>query len=66
MDRNLGQRTRLLILLVEVLILVGASRLALGRWLPSSDNQGFWFYTALLGLILSRRLDTPSIPHPRT
>jgi hypothetical protein len=64
MRTYVGQRTRLLILLVEVFVLCAASRLATGRWFPTPNNQGFWFYTALLGLVLSRRLDTPFYPTP--
>ena len=64
MRTYIGQRTRLLILLVEVFVLCAASRLATGSWFPPPSNQGFWFYTALLGLVLSRRLDTPFYPTP--
>jgi uncharacterized protein len=60
----LGQRTRLSIVGVEMLLLCAASWLATGAFVPSSSNQGYWFYAALLGLVLSRRLDTPFYPTP--
>jgi len=31
---------------------------------PTSDDKGFWFYTALLGLLLGSRLDTPFFAKP--
>jgi hypothetical protein len=49
---------------MEFLILCVASRLALDVWLPSGDSKGFWFYTALLGLVLGTRLDTPFFVKP--
>jgi uncharacterized protein len=63
-DWHVGQRARMLILTFEVAVLCLASRLAFGSWFPPSDNRGYWFYAALLGLILSRRLDTPFYPTP--
>jgi hypothetical protein len=58
------QSTRLWILLVEVAILVIASRLAFDQWFPPFGEKGFWFYTALLGLLLGSRLVTPFYSRP--
>jgi hypothetical protein len=34
------------------------------RVFPFGDDKGFWFYTALLGLVLGTRLDTPFFARP--
>lgn len=60
----LNQKARFLLLLAEVGIISLASWLAFGRPFPSADNQGFWYYTALLGLVLGSRLDTPFFAKP--
>jgi uncharacterized protein len=60
----LNQKTRFVLLLLDVVILCGASWLAFGRVFPVSDDRGFWFYTALLGLLLGSRLDTPFFAKP--
>src|SRR5688572_5385326 len=60
----LNQKTRFVLLLLEVLILWAASWFAFDRVFPASDDKGFWFYTALLGLLLGSRLDTPFFAKP--
>jgi len=35
-----------------------------GKVFPPSGDKGFWFYTALLGLLLGSRLDTPFFAKP--
>ena len=63
----LNQKTRFVLLLIEVALLIGASWFAVGKLFPPSDpgdNSGFWFYTALLGLLLGSRLDTPFFAKP--
>jgi hypothetical protein len=60
----LSQKTRFVLLVIEVAILCGASWLAFDRVFPVSGDKGFWFYTALLGLILGSRLDTPFFAKP--
>lgn len=60
----LNQKTRFIFLFLEVAILCAASWLAFGRMFPTSDDKGFWFYTALLGLLLGSRLDTPFFVKP--
>lgn len=52
-------------LLLELLALLGANRIAFGAWLPTADTQGLWFYAALFGLLLGQRLDTPFFTTPK-
>lgn len=60
----LNQKTRFVLLLLDLVILCAASWFAFGRVFPASDDKGFWFYTALLGLLLGSRLDTPFFAKP--
>lgn len=60
----LNQKTRFVLLLFDLVILCIASWLAFGTVFPASDDKGFWFYTALLGLLLGSRLDTPFFAKP--
>lgn len=60
----LNQKTRFVLLLLDLVILCAASWFAFGRMFPASDDKGFWFYTALLGLLLGSRLDTPFFAKP--
>lgn len=61
---DLGQGARALILVGDVLILLVMSYLAFGKLVPPFDSKGFWFYTALLGLVLGNRLVTPFYTKP--
>jgi len=60
----LNQKTRFVLLLVDVVILCAASWFAFGTAFPDGGDKGFWFYTALLGLLLGSRLDTPFFAKP--
>jgi hypothetical protein len=60
----LNQKTRFVLLLLDVVILCAASWFAFGRVFPAGNDKGFWFYTALLGLLLGSRLDTPFFAKP--
>lgn len=60
----LSQKIRFVLLIIEVGILCLASWVAFGRIFPPDGEKGFWFYTALLGLILGSRLDTPFFAKP--
>ena len=60
----LNQKTRFVLLLLDLAILCAASWFAFGRVFPTTDDKGFWFYTALLGLLLGSRLDTPFFAKP--
>lgn len=61
---ELRQSTRVVLLLVDIGLLCGFSQLAFGAWLPPLGNDGFWFYTALLSLLLGSRLVTPFYHKP--
>lgn len=63
-DQTLTQKARFVILFVEVVILCLGSYLAFGTVFPPGGNKGFWFYSALLGLVLGSRLDTPFFAKP--
>lgn len=60
----LSQKTRFILLLIEAAILCLASWIAFGKLAPPDGEKGFWFYSALLGLILGARLDTPFYAKP--
>ena len=60
----LSQKARFILLLIEAGVLCLASWVAFGQILPPDGEKGFWFYTALLGLILGTRLDTPFYARP--
>lgn len=60
----LSQKTRFILLIVEASILCLASWVAFGQIFPPDGEKGFWFYSALLGLILGSRLDTPFYAKP--
>jgi hypothetical protein len=45
-------------------ILCAASWVGFGQVFPPTGDQGFWFYTALLGLLIGSRLDTPFFAKP--
>jgi len=53
-------------LLAYAALLCVVSKLAFGQWFPplGIDNKGFWFYTALLSLLLGRSLVTPFYTSP--
>lgn len=63
-QQPLSQKTRFLILLAEVLLLCLATYLAFDNFFPPNGDKGFWFYSALLGLVLGTRLDTPFFAKP--
>ncbi len=59
MEFNLKQSTRVILLFFDLFLLTFFSWLAFDSWFPSLGNSGFWFYTALLSLLLGNRLITP-------
>jgi len=63
---NPSQFTRLVFLFIYAAMLCGASKLGFDQWFPpvGPDNKGFWFYTALLSLLLGRSLVTPFYTSP--
>ena len=58
-EPSLNQKTRFILLLLDVAILCAASWVAFGPIFPPAGDKGFWFYTALLGLLLGSRLESP-------
>lgn len=60
----LSQPTRLAILATYVLVLVVASRVALGAWMPPTSERGLWFYSGLAALLLGNLLVTPFYVKP--
>lgn len=63
-DKQLSQRTRLILLILYVIGLFGASKLALGSWLPPTSQKGLWFYSGLAALLLGNLLVTPFYTKP--
>jgi len=63
-EQPFTQKTRFILLVAEILILCAASWIAFGSVFPPDGDSGFWFYTALLGLLLGSRLDTPFFVKP--
>jgi len=63
-EPSLNQKTRFILLLLDVAILSAASWIAFGRIFPPNGEKGFWFYTGLLGLLLGSRLHTPFFAKP--
>lgn len=62
--RPIPQRDRFLLMVGEALIILGISWAIFDWPLPPDGNRGFWFYSALLGLLLGARLDTPFFAKP--
>jgi uncharacterized protein len=59
------QHLRYTFLIVELVALLGANKIAFGDFLPGTDPSGLWFYAALFGLLLGQRLDTPFFTAPK-
>lgn len=64
MKNNISQSARAAILVGDIAILLCASRLAFGAFTPPTGDSGFWFYTAMLSLVLGNRLFTPFFAKP--
>lgn len=61
---SIGQRGRLIILVVYVIGLFAASWTAFGTWVPPAGERGLWFYAALAALLLGNLLVTPFFTKP--
>lgn len=61
---SIGQRGRLIILLMYLGGLLVASWAALGSWIPPTSERGIWFYAALAALLLGSLLVTPFFTKP--
>ena len=60
----IGQRGRLIILVLYLVGLLVASRAAMGSWIPPTSAEGIWFYAALAALLLGGLLVTPFFTNP--
>src|SRR3972149_93211 len=63
-ESSIGQRARLIILIVYLIGLSIASWGALGTWIPPPTERGIWFYAALAALLLGSLLVTPFFTKP--
>ncbi|HEU0074561.1 MAG TPA: DUF87 domain-containing protein [Dehalococcoidia bacterium] len=61
---QLSQQERLFILLVYIAILLTASRVVLGSFLPPTSEDGLWFYAGLASLLLGNLIVTPFFTKP--
>ena len=61
---TLGQRWRLVFLLVYIIILSLTSHYALGSWLPPASEKGIWFHSGLASFLLGNLLVTPFFTKP--
>jgi len=61
---SIGQRGRLIILVLYLVGLLVASRAAMGSWIPPVSERGIWFYAALAALLLGSLLVTPFFTNP--
>lgn len=61
---SIGQRGRLIILIVYLAGLFVASWAASGNWIPPTSERGIWFYSALAALLLGSLLVTPFFTKP--
>lgn len=64
MRKSLKQNQRAIALLIDVLILMFVSRLTFGGIFPPLGEKGFWFYTALLSVLVGTKLVTPFYVKP--
>lgn len=61
---RLKQSHRALALLIDICVLVIVSYLTFGSPIPPLGARGFWFYTALLGILVGTKLVTPFYVKP--
>tara|TARA_R110002110_G_scaffold414951_1_gene646858 strand:+ start:156320 stop:158704 length:2385 start_codon:yes stop_codon:yes gene_type:complete len=64
MKINLTQGQRALALLIDVFALLAVSYISFGSVVPPLGQKGFWFYTALLGVLVGAKLITPFYVKP--
>src|SRR3972149_5531762 len=63
-ESSIGQRARLIILIVYLIGLSVASWTALGTLIPPTSERSIWFYAALAALLLGSLLVTPFFTKP--
>ncbi len=61
---QLTQSQRATALLIDVGVLLVVSLIAFGSIIPPIGDKGFWFYTALLGILVGTKLVTPFYVKP--
>lgn len=61
---SLTQRTRLVLLLAYLAVLVGASRFAFGSWIPETGTRGLWLFSGVAALLLGDLLVSPYFTKP--
>lgn len=64
MRRALKQSQRAIALLVDIAVLLFISYVAFGAAIPPFGEKGFWFYTALLSVLVGTKLVTPFYVKP--
>lgn len=64
MNNVMSQKWRFIFLVFDIAVLCFASYIIFGQVLPPNSEKGFWFYVALLGVVLGSRLDTPFFVKP--
>lgn len=64
MRNKLSQRQRVFALVIDVVVLILISHLAFGSIVPPVGDKGFWFYTALLSVLIGTKLVTPFFVKP--
>lgn len=64
MNNVMPQKWRFMLLAVDIAVLCLASYVIFGQVVPPNGDKGFWFYVALLGVVLGSRLDTPFFVKP--
>jgi len=64
MRDKLSQRQRVFALAIDVGVLIFISHLAFGSVLPPVGDKGFWFYAALLSVLIGTKLVTPFFVKP--
>ena len=59
------QKLRSVALFIYLGVLLGASQIAFGQWLPPADGgKAVWFYTGLASLLLGNHLVSPYFSKP--
>ena len=60
----LSQRERLTVMAVYIAVLFLACNIALGSWIPPTNEKGLWFYSGLAAILLGSLLVTPFFISP--
>lgn len=63
--KRLGQQSRLVVLLLNLVFLLSISRIVFNSWLPPTSEKGVWFYAGLASLLIGYLLSNPYFPTPK-